>query len=89
MKLLHPFNTQFFRNLSKKGHNSVNILRMTPKSELDLYFMMLYLSVNFEWNLCIPSKLSIGNQKCDNADAAADEDMAFFLSATQKQHGLV
>ena len=31
-----------------KDHNSVKILWMTSKFTLDLYFMMLYPSVNFE-----------------------------------------
>ena len=48
---------------AKKGHNSVNIWRMISKFELDLYFMMLYPSVNFECNWCIPSKLNDRKQK--------------------------
>ena len=41
----------------KKSHNSLKILRMTSEFELDLYFMMLYPSVYFEWDCYIPSKV--------------------------------
>ena len=37
----------------KKGHKSVKNLQMISKFKLDLYLMMLYPSVNFEWNWCI------------------------------------
>ena len=51
MKMLHPFK----RYLSE-----------TTISELDLYLMMLYRSVKFEWNWCIPSKVIDWKPKCDN-----------------------
>ena len=38
----------FARDTGKKGHNSVKILQMTSLFKLDLYFMMIYPSVNFE-----------------------------------------
>ena len=53
MKVFNPFKsyklaTTIIQNLRKKGHKSVKILRMTFKFELDMYFMMLYPSVNIE-----------------------------------------
>ena len=48
---------KFSQKLSKKGHNSVKILQMISKFKLDLYFIMFYPSVNFDWNWCIPSKV--------------------------------
>ena len=55
---LITINWQFSQNLSKKGHNSVKILRITPLFELDLYLIMLDpQSVKFECNWFIPSKV--------------------------------
>ena len=48
---------QFSQNRRKKSHYSVKILQMTSLFELDLYSMMLYPFLNFEWNWCIPSKV--------------------------------
>ena len=43
--------------MSKQGHYSVKKLWMISKFEFELYSMMLYPSVIFEWNSCIPSKV--------------------------------
>ena len=51
---------------SKKGHNSIKSFRMTSEFELDLYFMMLYPSVKFERNCCIPSKFIDRKPQIDN-----------------------
>ena len=40
--------SDWYTILAKKGHNSVKILWMTSKLELDLYLMLFYPSVNFE-----------------------------------------
>ena len=64
------------KSKSKKSHNSGKMLRMTSKFKLDLYLMMLYPSVNVEWNWCTPQKLLIRNQKRDTPeDKDADRDM--------------
>ena len=82
IKLLHPFKsywseTTLNKNRSKKrGHNWVKILRFTPFFKLDLYLMMLYPSVKLEWIYASLQGLSIGNQKCDNAD---DDDAVGFM----------
>ena len=39
---------------------------MTSKFELDLYFMMIYPSVKFERNCCIPSKVIDRKPQIDN-----------------------
>ena len=63
MKLLHPFKSYWSettikpKNKYKKRHNSVQILRMTAKFEFEVYLMMHYPCVNFQWNWCIPSKV--------------------------------
>ena len=36
------------KQTAKKGHNSVKILQMTPKFQLDLYFTMIHPSVNYK-----------------------------------------
>ena len=41
----------------KKDHILIKIKLMISKSKLNLYLIMLYPSVNFEWNWCIPSKV--------------------------------
>ena len=75
--LLHPFksywlettNSQFNQNLSKNGHNSVKILRITPPPppiKLDLYFIMLDPSVKFNWNWCIPSRVILCFNSTEN-----------------------
>ena len=49
---------QFSQNLSKKkGHNSAKILQITSTFKFDMYLLMIYPSVKFEWNWCIPSKV--------------------------------
>ena len=37
------------KSKTKKGHNSVKILKMTTKFKSYLYVMTLYLSVKYEW----------------------------------------
>ena len=41
-------------------------MQMTSKIELDLYFIMLYLSVKFERNCCISSKVIDRKPQIDN-----------------------
>ena len=57
--------------MSKKDHNSVKILQMISKFDLDPYFKMLYPSVTLNEIDASLKKLSIKNQKCD---AIANED---------------
>ena len=56
MELMHPFKSYWSvtkfeaKPKSKKDHNSVKILSMISQFKLDLYLIMIYTSVNFEWN---------------------------------------
>ena len=52
------------------GDNSVKILRVISKFELDLYLMMCYPSESFNEI----DKLLVRNQKCDNANGDANND---------------
>ena len=72
MKFIPPKSQYSFSislNLSQKrvikGHNSVKNLRMTPKLKLFLYFMMLYLTVEFEIVASL-EKVSYLKQQFDN-----------------------
>ena len=56
----------------EKDHNSVKILKMISKFKLDMYFTMLYPSVNFDASL---QKLLIVNPKCATADIDTEVDM--------------
>ena len=61
-KLEKGTNQLFFKKISegdlkvKKGHNSHNNGLILPYLELDLYFMIIYLCVKFEFNTLMFSK---------------------------------
>ena len=54
--------------------NSVKNLQIIPFFKVDRYFTMLDPSVKFDEIDAFLQKLSMGNQKCDNADEE-DSDM--------------
>ena len=64
MKLKKGTNQSFLKKIVegkhllkvKKGHNSHNNWLILPYLELDLYFMIIYLSVKFEFNTLMFSK---------------------------------
>ena len=64
MKLKKGTNQSFLKKISevkhllkvKKGHNSNNNGLILPYLELDLYFMIIYLCVKFEFNTLMFSK---------------------------------
>ena len=64
MKLKKGTNQSFLKKISegkhllkvKKGHNSHNNGLILPYLELDLYFMIIYLCVKFEFNTLMFSK---------------------------------
>ena len=64
MKLKKETNQSFLKKISegkhllkvKKGHNSHNNGLILPYLELDLYFMIIYLCVKFQFNILMFSK---------------------------------
>ena len=48
----------YFTPITKTGHNLAKILPMITNLELDLYFTMIYPSANFQYNQCIPTKVT-------------------------------